>query len=269
VESVSFFAVNLAALLYALYQLYLVVQMKRLAWGLSTFIYMYCLVAVVVFMAELLTVVHSCVWVALDSVSNMIYSCSFYLVLLVWINMLARVQLVNSTMMYRLIIYFALAVSIVRIIYLMASLSSQIPHPVRTIMDLIFRMVLIPSQLLTSGVFLLCLVTFLTTSTDTNVPAETCQTLNRLMYLSTAGAATFGMVAVVNMILSHSKSHDAVGMVVFSIMLRFLTTTLRGLALLILLRFDVKPLDVGFRRRSEMEGVQSRKSLNSGGGGGE
>jgi len=152
--------------------------------------------------------------------------------------MFAKARLELGTSTFSAILYFALFLCLLRVIYHILTLSGIVHGLASTVVDVFFRIFLIPTQFLTALIFCYCLVRFLRSESNGKSSGATKDTMNRLMWLSAAGSLSLVTVSVLNTLGPSPEISDSANGMVMATAVRYMVATLRGTALLLLVRLE-------------------------------
>jgi hypothetical protein len=204
-------------------------------------LYVFNIIAGICLLAQLGISVATFKYRVLDYYVGWMHAFSFVVVVFTWINMLKRYGIESTSQFVHFVIQFALAVSLLRFLHIIAELTG-LNLSIRELIQAFFWMVLAPTQYLTAVLFLYYAVRFYRRreKTKQELRPETLLTLNRLVYLSLAGVFCNLCIGALNQVYTNVKLMTMVNYVMLVSVTRFLVSTVRSMALLLLLGLGSK-----------------------------
>jgi hypothetical protein len=177
----------------------------------------------------------------LDTIVGWIHSTTYLVVLLHWVNMLKQLNLAMLHPVCVLVIWYNLGVNVIRIGSYVTELGG---YEARKVWMLVSQVLTYPAQPLTAMVFLMCVIVLYRAKREVKeahiLPKESMLAFNRLLWLSIVGFVTLVAINVLNHVLGRYAVIDSVPHMIGRYMLRYVVSTVRGVALLLLLNLSSK-----------------------------
>jgi len=235
---VLLFVWNVGVFTHAIFRLMWTVMTGNFIWNTYSVLFVCCLVLQIVFCAEMLLTVRAWSWSILQMITGTCYSLCFYIILKVWMNMLNIKRLAVSVMAFSYALNLAIVLAMAYLVYRTATLCGFLRGIPETIINVVLVTMDLPVQMITAIIFIVCLVKFYRSHNMMECSEETRVTTTRLMWLSAAGSFTIIVLSMLTFLQPRLEVSDSALLCLLATIAMYVNTTIRGTALLLLLRLD-------------------------------